>query len=174
MKQILLMRHAKSSRDDAGLKDIDRPLAKRGKKDAPAMGSFLRKGGYIPAEIIASPAERVRQTVQLLVKSAQLDEEMVRREDQLYYGKAEQYLEAIQSADATTERVMLVGHNPLLESAVGLLTGSPTKPSVRMPTAALVCLEGYAESWEYITPGSCQIKWMMIPKLLHKVWGDLV
>jgi phosphohistidine phosphatase len=77
------------------------------------------------------------------------------------------YIEQIQAASDDHERVMVVGHNPIMENTAGLLAGSEHKIAVRMPTAALVCLECFADTWEDVAPGTCQIKWMMIPKILR-------
>lgn len=171
MKQILLMRHAKSSWEDSGLKDFDRPLANRGLHDAPMMGEFIRKAGVKPGMVISSTAERARQTTELSADTARLGEGKITWNEQLYYGGVNDYIKAIQGASDDSERIMLVGHNPLMETTAGILAGAETKVAVRMPTAALVCLQSFAESWNFITPGSCQIKWMMIPKVLKGILG---
>ena len=169
MKQILLMRHAKSSWEDKDLKDFDRPLAERGLEDAPAMGKYIRKAKYKPAHIISSPAQRAKETAQLVCEGAKIGEENISWNDDLYFGSVRDYIIAIQNAPDEFERIMLVGHNPLMESTTGVLTGANEKVAVRMPTAALVCLESFADNWETIAPGTCQIKWMMIPKVLKKL-----
>ncbi|MBO6584602.1 MAG: histidine phosphatase family protein [Gracilimonas sp.] len=169
MKQILLMRHAKSSWENPDLKDFDRPLAKRGLNDAPRMGKYLKKIKYKPALVISSPAQRAKETTQLSMEAAKLDEQQITWNDDLYFGSVRDYLGAIQSASDEFERIMLVGHNPLMESTTGVLAGGQDKTAVRMPTAAIVCLESFADSWETIAPGTCQIKWMMIPKVVKKL-----
>jgi phosphohistidine phosphatase len=169
MKQILLMRHAKSSWEDGSLKDFDRPLNKRGQKDAPMMGEFIRQIGYKPAAIIASPASRAKQTTQLSMKAAKVDEDDIYWNEDLYYGSMRDYIAAIQSVENKVERLLLIGHNPLIENTAGILAGSEHKTAIRMPTAALVCLESFAEKWEQVSPGTCQIKWMMIPKVLKEM-----
>lgn len=169
MKQILLMRHAKSSWEFPDAKDFDRPLASQGLEDAPLMGNFLRKSEYKPALVISSPAKRAEQTTKMSMKEARVDEAQISWNEDLYYGAVQDYIVAIQSAPDDCERVMLVGHNPLMENTAGILAGMEHKITLRMPTAALVCLESFAESWEGIAPGTCQIKWMMIPKVLKKL-----
>jgi phosphohistidine phosphatase len=169
MKEILLMRHAKSSWENPDLKDFDRPLAKRGLKDAPQMGSFIRKSKNKPGLIISSPAQRAKETANLAVEAAKIDEDQITWNEDLYFGSVRDYLKAIQSVQNEYERIMLVGHNPLMENTTGVLTGAEHKTAVRMPTAALICLESFAEKWEDIAPGTCQIKWMMIPKVLKKL-----
>lgn len=169
MKQILLMRHAKSSWENPDLKDFDRPLAKRGLKDAPEMGKYLRRIKYKPGMVISSPAQRAKETTQLSMEAAKLDKEQIIWNEDVYFGSVRDYVAAIQSASDEYERIMLVGHNPLMENTAGILAGAEHKAAIRMPTAAIVCLESFAESWETIAPGTCQIKWMMIPKVLKKI-----
>lgn len=169
MKQILLMRHAKSSWENPDLKDFDRPLAKRGLNDAPRMGKYLREIKYKPAMVISSPAQRAKETTQLSMEAAKVDDEQISWNEDLYFGSARDYVLAIQSAPDEYERIMLVGHNPLMESTTGVLAGGQDKTAVRMPTAAIVCLESFANTWKSIAPGTCQIKWMMIPKVLKKL-----
>ncbi len=169
MKEILLLRHAKSSWDDPALEDYERPLAKRGKKDAPRMGSYLRKAGYKPDYVISSPARRARETTELVLEAAKCDTGILRWERKLYFGNTQDYLQVIQEAPESTERILLVGHNPLMESVAGGLASGSERSSLRMPTAALVCLESYASRWNQVGWGSCQIKWMMIPKVLKEI-----
>lgn len=169
MKEILLLRHAKSSWKDASLKDFDRPLAKRGLKDAPRMGEYIRKCKSKPAAIFSSPAQRAKETTKLICEGAKLDESIIGWNEDLYFGSVKDYLAAIREAAENYERILLVGHNPLMENTASVLAGAEQKVAVRMPTAALVCLESFADKWESITPGTCKIKWMMIPKVLNKL-----
>ncbi|MDR9419845.1 SixA phosphatase family protein [Gracilimonas sp.] len=168
MKQILLMRHAKSSWENPALKDYDRPLNDRGNKDAPMMGTFIREIGYKPGAVISSPAQRAKETTNLSMEAASVNSEHIQWSEDLYYGSMREYIKAIQSVDDQNERVLLIGHNPLIENTAGVLAGSEQKTAIRMPTAALVCLESFAEKWEDLAPGTCQVKWMMIPKVLKK------
>lgn len=169
MKHILLLRHAKSSWDDSGLDDFDRPLDKRGNRDAPRMGTFTRKSGYLPDHIFSSTATRARQTTSLFCEQAGLDEENISWTDDFYYGTAYDYLEAIQEAPEDAKTIMLVGHNPKMEETASLLCSDSKSYTVRMPTAALVCLEHPAVKWNQVKEGTARIKWMMIPKLLKKL-----
>jgi phosphohistidine phosphatase len=169
MKQILLMRHAKSSWEDSGQKDFDRPLAERGLYDAPMMGKFIRESKHKPGWVISSPAQRAKETTMLSMEIAKVNEEQINWNEDLYYGSAQDYLAAVQSTPDEYERVLIVGHNPLMENTAGILAGGEQKTALRMPTAALICLETFADSWETIVPGTCQIKWMIIPKVLSKI-----
>lgn len=169
MKYILLLRHAKSSWDDPDLDDFDRPLAKRGKKDAPRMGFFSKKTGYLPERILSSTAKRARQTTELFCKQAGIGEEIIAWTDDFYYGTAFDYLEAIQDSPEDADTIMLVGHNPKMEETASLLCSDNNSYTVRMPTAALVCLEHPAVKWSQVREGTARVKWMVIPKLLKKI-----
>ncbi|MDZ7691553.1 MAG: histidine phosphatase family protein [Balneolaceae bacterium] len=166
MKQVLLLRHAKSSWEIPQLKDFDRPLAKRGEKDAPNMGKFLKKAGYIPGQIISSPAKRAEGTTNLVIESAELDEDVITWNNDLYYGNSSDYFSAIKQANDIIERIMLVGHNPNMEEVASRLIG---KGNIRVPTAALLCFEQPANKWEQIKPGLAELKWMMIPKVVKQI-----
>ena len=171
MKHILLLRHAKSSWEDSGLKDFDRPLATRGLQDAPLVGKFIREIGFKPGVVISSPAQRAKETTELSMEAASVDDSQIHWNEDLYFGSVRDYVDVIRSASQNYERMMLVGHNPLMEQAAGLLAGSEEQTAIRMPTAALVCLESFADNWQHIAPGTCQVKWMMIPKVLKKIFN---
>jgi len=169
MKTIMLLRHAKSSHDNSSLKDVDRPLAKRGREDAPRMGKFIHQVNARPAHIESSPAKRAKQTTDLLIESAELPSSVVTWNEKLYSGSARNYLAAIHNAPEAADEILLVGHNPLLEEAVSLLCNGKGAYTVRMPTAALVCIEHPAITWKQVKVGTARFQWMMIPKLLRKM-----
>jgi phosphohistidine phosphatase len=122
MKTLLLMRHAKSSWKEPELADHERPLNKRGMKDAPYMGEVLKEKELLPQKILASTALRVRETVKGLAESSGYGGE-VEFSDALYLAEPEGYLIALQALPETLERVMIIGHNPGLEGLLQLLSG---------------------------------------------------
>jgi phosphohistidine phosphatase len=166
MKQVLLLRHAKSSWDHPGMKDFARPLNDRGQKDAPKVGKFLKEIDFLPDKIYSSPAERAIETITLVAKSAGLNLKKIIWEDDLYFGSPRSYFDTIRAADNEDERIMLVGHNPLIEETIAYLLSRDSHLSVMMPTAAIVCLEANEKKWKNIEPGSCTLKWHIIPKAL--------
>jgi phosphohistidine phosphatase len=168
MKTILLLRHAKSSHDDSSLKDIDRPLARQGRKDAPRIGAFVKDIDALPASIVSSTAKRAKQTTELFIEAAGMDSSLVTWNENLYYGGARDYLSAIQQASENIEGIMLVGHNPLMEETVSLLCNEEGAYTVRMPPAALICIEHPGIEWNQVKVGTARLKWMMTPKLLEK------
>jgi phosphohistidine phosphatase len=122
MKTVLLMRHAKSSWKHEDLKDVDRPLNKRGKKDAPYMGELLAKKKKTPELILSSSAKRARQTAKAVAKECKYDGE-IQYFDSLYLAEPEAYIDALKKLPDELNRVMIVGHNPGLESLLQQLSG---------------------------------------------------
>lgn len=143
MKTVLILRHAKSSWKHAGLADHDRPLNKRGKRDAPRMGVLLREKNLFPDLILCSSAKRARSTIDLFVESSGYEGE-VRVSRDLYAHYADAYVEALRALDDQYVRVMVVGHNPGLEELLALLTGEWH----RLPTAALAQVRLPINRWE--------------------------
>ncbi len=145
MKTLLILRHAKSSWKHAELPDFDRPLNKRGKRDAPRMGELLRQADLLPDLILSSSAQRARQTTQAVVDSSGYPGE-VRWMDSLYAAPPESYLEALRGLDDSLQRVMLVGHNPGLEELLEQLTGEDET----LPTAAIAQVMLPIQSWNQL------------------------
>jgi phosphohistidine phosphatase len=167
MKYLILMRHAKSSWDDSNLKDFDRPLAKRGLKDAPKMGLFIKESGYMPDLIISSTAARAKQTTELVSKSAGIDPSRIYWEEKLYFASHDAYISAIQQTDPWNEIIMLVGHNPNMEELLALLTVGRDSGPFKFPTAAIACIELSATAWQNVKTGINRLIWFMIPKIVN-------
>ena len=143
MKTIYLLRHAKSSWDDASLSDFERPLNERGLNTAPFMGEVITRRGYTPAVVITSPAKRAATSAELVKESAGLNAEL--RSDHRIYEASPNTLRTVAAeTDDDVESVMLVGHNPGMEGFVRYLTGK-VEP---MPTAALAVIELSIDSWK--------------------------
>ena len=142
MKTLLLMRHAKSSWKHPDLPDQDRPLNKRGEKDAPHMGKFIRDKELIPQLILASPAKRVSQTVDGMVGKMDFKGK-VEYVDSLYLAEPSAYLTTLHEIPDKFERVMIVGHNPGLEGLLQILSGQVES----LPTASIAHLVLPIEHW---------------------------
>lgn len=143
MKTLLILRHAKSSWNYPELSDYDRPLNKRGKRDAPRMGKHLRQVGLVPDRILTSSAKRARKTANKVAKASGYTRK-VKKLDALYDSLSGIYFETLQALPDKYQRVMVVGHNPTMEQLVNHLTGQIK----RMPTAALAHIELPIEHWE--------------------------
>ena len=142
MRTLLILRHAKSSWKDDSLPDHDRPLNKRGLKDAPRMGQLLRREDLLPDLILCSSAKRARVTAELVAEESGYEGEL-RLKDDLYAFDAEAYLEALTELSDGYDRVMVVGHNPAMEELLEALTGG----FERLPTAALAMVELPIDRW---------------------------
>jgi phosphohistidine phosphatase len=157
MKTLLLLRHAKASRDDAELPDHDRPLKPRGKEDAKCIGRQLREADLIPQLIVSSTALRARKTASKVAK--QMDyPRAIELTDRLYLSSPRDHLEVARSLPDAEVRVMLVGHNPGLSQFLDELTGAETE----LATSQLAQIELPIKHWSELA-GAKRAK-------LIKVW----
>ena len=157
MKTLLILRHAKSSWKDISLTDHDRPLKKRGQRDAPRMGSLLREQGIVPDLILSSTAKRAITTAVMVADASGYENDIdVRRE--FYPGYPDAYIDALREAADENQIVMVVGHNPGLAELLDLLTESREL----LPTAALAQVALPVQSWNelnYETSGELVNLW---------------
>jgi len=145
MKTLLILRHGKSSWDHPGLSDHDRPLKKRGLRDAPRIGLLLQSQALVPDLIITSSAVRARQTAELVAAYCGCADAVVERPD-LYPGTAPAYQQALNTIDDAHARVLLVAHNPGLEALLQQLAGGHEP----LPTAALAWLTLPITRWSQL------------------------
>ncbi len=147
MKTLLLMRHAKSSFKDGDLPDFERPLSKRGEKDAPRMGKLLKEKDLVPDLILSSTAQRASQTAELVAEKCKYEREIVFVQD-FYLGEPEAYMNTLRDLDDDkAETVLIIGHNPGLESLLQLLTDKVES----LPTSAIAHLELPIRTWKALT-----------------------
>ncbi len=111
MKTIILMRHAKSSWKETDLADHERPLNKRGEKDAPRMGKLLRDHNLVPQVILSSTAVRCSQTAEAVADKIDYKNEVI-YSPTLYLAEPQTYLDALQGLSDDVDCVLVVGHNP--------------------------------------------------------------
>ncbi len=143
MKTLLILRHAKSSWKQEGLTDHDRPLNKRGKRDAPRMGKWLRESNLAPDLIISSTAKRARKTASKVAKKCEY-QGVIELTGELYLAPPQNYLRVLRNVPDDYGRVMVVGHNPGLEELLSVLTGTQT----HLPTAALAQVDLPIDRWQ--------------------------
>jgi phosphohistidine phosphatase len=142
VKTLLLLRHAKSSWEDASLSDFERPLNKRGSRAAPRIGQFMRERQLRPDLVLCSPAQRARDTASLALEAGGI-ETLLRYEARIYEADVPTLLEIIRGIEEAHSEVMLVGHNPGLEELLGFLTGE----NRHMRTATLARIVLNSEKW---------------------------
>lgn len=162
-KTILIMRHAKSSWDDSSLRDFDRPLNKRGRRDAPAMGRYLSDLDLVPDHVVCSPAKRAKETVELLSKAIEGDLPAISFDEGLYYDGVKAYMNAIRRAPEESVIVLVAGHNPTIEQAVAKLSGGNSGLQ-KITTANVACFYSSASQWEDISEINTTFKWLIGPK----------
>jgi phosphohistidine phosphatase len=121
MKTLLLLRHAKSDQDDKQIKERQRPLTKKGERRAREMGEWLRERELLPELILSSSAVRTCRTAQLVAETSGYRGE-TRILDALFMAEADEILALLNILPDGLERVLLVGHNPGLESLIPMLT----------------------------------------------------
>jgi phosphohistidine phosphatase len=146
MKTVLLLRHAKSSWNHPELNDRERPLNKRGKRQAPEMGKLIYTENLTPDLILSSPARRACKTAEAVAKNCGYDGEIDQIDD-FYPGEPVDYLRVLSELPDGARRVMVVGHNPGLEEFLRVLIGE-TRP---FSTAALAQVDLPLESWHELT-----------------------
>ena len=162
MKRLYLVRHAKSSWDDPDLSDIDRPLNKRGKKDAPIMGERLKNEHKAkPDLIISSPAKRAIRTARIIAKEIGYSKEKIEIKDSLYASGVTAMLNVIHYLDDSLDEVMLFGHNPDLTSLANYLSNQQVD---NIPTCGVFCVDFDVKSWQDIEKGKGIFKFFDYPK----------
>ena len=144
MKTLTLVRHAKSSWKDASLADRDRPLNKRGKRDAPEMGRRIGDAGIRPSLIVSSPAVRAWTTAKIIAEQIGYPREFLQRERDLYLASLNTLLDVVAAQESGFNNVMLVGHNPGLTDFANFLSPGLTH---NVPTAGVVCVSIDTDDW---------------------------
>ncbi len=146
MKILYLVRHSKSSWKDLSLNDFDRPLNKRGKKDALAMGDYLTKMKVDIDLIISSPAKRALETSRILTKKFSFNKK-IQLEQTLYEGNLKNILSMIMNIDEQFQNVMLIGHNPVLTVLANYLLNENID---NIPTSGIVAIK-FSSDWRTIS-----------------------
>ena len=147
MKTLMLLRHAKSSWDNASLDDFDRPLNERGRKASATIGKYLADSNEAIDLIISSPAVRTRETIERSNLGSFAAE--TRFDQRIYEASSARLMEVVSQIDEDRKAVLLVGHNPGLEELISLLAGI----EARMPTAALATISLDVKRWDRVAPG---------------------
>ena len=144
MKTLTLVRHAKSSWKDASLRDRERPLNKRGQRDAPVMGQRIAAAGIRPSLIISSPAVRAWTTAKVVANELGYPREFLQKEDDLYLASLDSLLDVVAAQEAGFNNLMLFGHNPGLTDFANYLSPGLTN---NVPTSGVVCVNFDRDDW---------------------------
>ncbi|MBF0160746.1 MAG: histidine phosphatase family protein [Magnetococcales bacterium] len=179
-RQLLILRHAKSAWDTQAASDFDRPLAKRGQKDVPMMGAWMREQKLIPDCVVSSPAERAKQTAQGICHVLDIKEKKIIMDRRIYGADTEELLEVLSELPGKAKTVLLVGHNPGLESLAAYLVGDLSRSVAQLApeggeeageygvvkTATLLQL-GITEEWNALKQRCATLIQIKYPRTLH-------
>ncbi len=169
-KQLFVLRHAKSSWDDPGLDDHERPLAPRGRRAVKVLAEHIQKQGIKPEQVLCSPARRTLETLEgvALDGDAQI-------EGKLYSATGSEIIERLRQIPEGVGSVMVIGHNPAMQmlvlrlasATVGAREGSNLADVERkFPTGALATLT-FDCAWSELGPGRAELTALIRPKDLH-------
>ncbi|MBQ15008.1 MAG: histidine phosphatase family protein [Gammaproteobacteria bacterium] len=161
MKTLFILRHAKSSWDDPGLRDFERPLSDRGLLDAPVMGCrFLGREKSTDC-IISSPAVRAKSTAKLFAEAIGFPAADLASNPELYFAGAPMFLKATSLLDESFDSAILVGHNPAITEFVNSMAGTDIE---NVPTCGLVELSLPIENWSEVELDSATLVDFDYPK----------
>jgi phosphohistidine phosphatase len=170
-RTLVLVRHAKSAWPD--VPDHDRPLAARGRRDAPAAGRWLRDHGWVPDRVLCSTARRARETWELVANGLEITP-LVSFEPAIYQATSAGLLHVIRRVPPPTLALLVIGHDPSIQELAVTLTGSGDEPggrpdagadrmAVKFPTAAIAILT-FAGSWKGLGPGRARLARFLTPR----------
>jgi len=162
MKTLIVVRHAKSSWDDPGLSDLNRPLNDRGERDAPMMAKRLKDRGLTISSIVTSPAVRARTTCNVFVDLLGFPKDQVKEVKELYHAGDEIILSVVKKlADQAQDVALLFGHNPGVTEFVNNLLEEDID---NVPTAGVVCCKLKIEKWNDAEWGCGEMEFFDWPK----------
>lgn len=145
MKTLILVRHAKSSWNQPGLSDFDRPLNDRGKADAPEMAKRLKDRGVKIDLFISSPAKRAKRTARYFAEEFNVPKEEIILFEELYLATSEAFRNAVESVKNKYDTIALFSHNPGITDFVNSMN---TIHIDDMPTCAVFSVQANADSWQ--------------------------
>ena len=159
-RRLILLRHAKSDWPD--LPDRERPLAKRGRREAPPVGRWLRKHGYQPDVVVCSVARRTRETWELIAPELG-GSPAVTFDQRAYDAGARTLLYLARELPGSCRTALFVGHNPAVTDLADVLAETPEgPPHLHFPTAAFAVLE-FTGGWADLAPGGARLAAFTVP-----------
>ena len=163
VKRVWLLRHAKSSWENPGLADHDRPLAPRGIEAAKRIARWVSDNGVRPELVLCSTALRARATLDLVGHS--LDSPETEIDGCLYHASGTELLERLRQIRESVTEVLVIGHNPGIHELTGLL--APPGPDT-VPTGALTELRLAIDTWPETRPGCARLERLVTPRSLPR------
>ena len=145
---LYIMRHAKSDWSGPQISDFERPINKRGTKNAMRIGEWMNENNHIPQKIISSPALRAKETIELVTEQiSKFNLEDLTYEDELYLAGFTQLIEFINTYKDKVQSLMLVGHNPGIENLVNYLCDKSGDKETIVTTANLFIFKFSSDSF---------------------------
>lgn len=161
MKTFYLIRHAKSSWEDMDTKDIDRPLNKRGFRDAPFMAQLLKGKGVKIDRIISSPANRAYTTATYFAEALDIEKDKILVKKEIYEAYTDEMIALIKSLDDAWNSVLLFGHNPSFTSLANQFADTYI---VNVPTCGVIRIDAPVNSWAEVTESNARVSEYYFPK----------
>jgi phosphohistidine phosphatase len=170
---LILLRHAKSAWPE-GVPDHERPLAPRGRRDAPAAGEWLRKADHVPDRVLCSTARRTRETWQLAEENLGAHPQAF-FEDRVYGASSAEVLDLARQTPAGVRTLLIVGHDPAMRGLTLELASEQPRDSeaealgrvrAKYPTAAIAVLS-FSCDWAELSPGQAHLTEFVVPADLH-------
>ena len=166
MKVLTLIRHAKSSWKDMTLDDFDRPLNKRGKKDAPIIGEHLASGVIsLPDCFLSSPARRALATARIIADGLGFRGRYILRDRRIYEASSETLFEVVREVDDSCNHLVMFGHNPGFFMLAEELCGFNEE---NFPTCAVLSIALDIAEWREAAPGGGRANYYVSPKMLKR------
>jgi len=162
-RQLVLLRHTKSAWPD--LPDHERPLANRGRRDAPAVGRWLLEAGSMPDRVLCSTARRARETWKLMVPELGPHPPSVSYADQVYDAHCDTLLDLVRQTEPAASSILLIGHNPGVQDLALMLAAAPDsdtnavllqRVTAKFPTGAVAVL-AFSGAWSRLGPGRARL-----------------
>ena len=167
MKQLTLIRHAKSSWSDVSMGDFDRPLNARGLRDAPRMGVHLKAASLLPVDrMLSSPACRAKTTAEIIAEALGLATESIEFERRIYEASLRGLFELVRGLDDEAGHVVLFGHNPGFEQLASALNPNFEGDGEKFPTCGVANMDLAIDSWGEAREGCAAECRFYYPKIL--------
>lgn len=161
MKTVYFVRHAKSSWKDGSLRDFDRPLNKRGLRDAPFMANLMKEKGIQPDAIISSPANRAYTTATYFAKALGIEENQIIKEEEIYEAYYSTVLSIVQKQAKNIDILVVFGHNPAFTNLANLFTRNYID---NVPTCGIIEISANIEKWSELNEETGNVVNFLYPK----------
>lgn len=166
MSQLFLLRHAKADWAKPGMRDFDRPLKERGRRNAETIGSAMHEAGFVPDRVVCSKATRAVETWESVSTTLGADGCEIEFTDALYGSDASGYLQVINEA-FEADRLLLIGHNPMMEDIAFALAGDGDEAALAnlekgFPTAGMAAIH-FTSQLSNAAPGKGTLQAFLTP-----------